>query len=141
LNLYLDTSVLVSALTRETSTPRVNSWLRAQAPATLLISEWTHTEVASALSIKLRTGAITLEARANAASGFARLATDSLPTLAVTGEHFEIAAGFAAQHALGVRAGDALHLAIARLSGLTLATLDNRMADAALALGIPAQRL
>lgn len=141
MNLYLDTSVLVSALTHETSTPRVNAWLRAQAPATLLISEWTHTEVASALSIKLRTGAITLEARANAANGFARLAADSLPTLAVTGEHFEIAADFAAQHALGVRAGDALHLAIARHSGLTLATLDNRMADAALALGIPAQRL
>ncbi|KRC82091.1 type II toxin-antitoxin system VapC family toxin [Sphingomonas sp. Root241] len=139
MSFYLDTSALVCALTREAEAPRVNKWLRAREPATVLISEWTHTEVASALALKLRTGALTLEARAEAASVFAQLAANSLPTLAVTTEHFETAAHFAARHDLGLRAGDALHLAIARQTGLSVVTLDNQMAGAALELGIPVE--
>jgi uncharacterized protein len=141
LSFYLDTSALVSALTGEASAPRVNAWLRAREPATVLISEWTHTEVASALALKLRTGEIDREARAEAASAFVRLVANSLPTLVVTGEHFETAARFTAQHELGLRAGDALHLAIARQGGMSVVTLDNRMADAALELGIPIEPL
>ena len=51
--------------------------------------------------------------------------------------HFEKAARFASHHALGLRAGDALHLAIAAGGGHTLVTLDVRMAEAASQLGIP----
>lgn len=141
MSIYLDTSLLVSALTSEATTPRVNMWLRAQAPGTLLISEWTHTEVASALALKLRTGELTLAKRADAIASFTDLARSSLPTLAVTGEHFEMAAAFAGQHELALRAGDALHLAIARSAGQSLATLDKWMADAALQLGIPVETI
>ena len=43
------------------------------------------------------------------------------------------------QHALGLRAGDALHLAIAADHGATVQTLDRRIAEAAPTLGIPAR--
>lgn len=64
------------------------------------------------------------------------LRRSSLLTLAVTDDHFEIAAEFVTRQELGLRAGDALHLAIARDSGHTLATLDTRMASAAPLLGV-----
>lgn len=139
MSFYIDTSALVSALTSEPATPRVNAWLRAQAPGTVFISEWTHTEIASALALKLRTREITLQIRADALATITELASSSLPTLAVTSEHFETAAGFAGQHVLGLRAGDSLHLAIAQAVGHTLVTLDTRMAEAALQFGIPVE--
>ena len=141
MTVYLDTSLLVSALTGEASTPRVNDWLRKQAGGTLFISDWTHTEVASALSIKMRTGELTLVRRADALFRFAELAGSSLPTLAVVGTHFELAAGYAGRHELALRAGDALHLAIAQSGGHSVATLDIRMMNAALQLGIPIEAI
>jgi predicted nucleic acid-binding protein len=43
--------------------------------------------------------------------------------------------------ALGLRAGDALHLAIASQHGATVYTLDQRIAEAGPALGVSAQLL
>jgi uncharacterized protein len=59
----------------------------------------------------------------------------------VTGRHFRAAARFADQQALGLRAGDTLHLAIALEHGATVHTLDQRLAEAGPALGAPAQLL
>lgn len=57
----------------------------------------------------------------------------------VTGGQFRAAARFTDQHALGLRAGDALQLAIASEQGATLVTLDRRLAEAGPMLGVPAQ--
>jgi uncharacterized protein len=61
--------------------------------------------------------------------------------LAVTGLHFRAAAKFVDQHALGLRAGDALHLAVASEHGATVHTLDQRLAEAGPVLGVPTQLL
>lgn len=141
MNYYLDTSVLVAMLVSEAHSPRVLAWLDATAPGARLISDWCHTEVSSALSLKVRTGQLSLELRAAAASAWNALHAANFPTLMVLPEHFETAARFAARHDLGLRAGDALHIAIAQHAGHTLATLDQRMADAALQLGIPVETI
>lgn len=141
MSFYIDTSAIVATLVVEPHTPRAIAWLHSQAPGIACISDWTHTEVASALSLKLRTGELTPEQRATVRIAWEQLHTASLPTLAVTTAHFEAAGRFVGQHELGLRAGDALHLAIAHVGGMSLVTLDKRMADAALQLGVPVELL
>jgi uncharacterized protein len=134
--LYLDTSLLVAALTNEPETGHMQSWLGEQPAGDLAISDWVATEFSSALSIKLRTGQIGVGERAGALAMFARLAIDSFTVVPVSRDQFRMAARFTDQYALGLRAGDALHLAICADQGMTLCTLDRRLCDAGSALGI-----
>jgi predicted nucleic acid-binding protein len=134
--LYLDTSAVVSLLATEPESARLESWLQAQEASVLAISAWVNTEVASALSMKVRMGQFTLEQRADAAAQW-RLWSESVVLLPIEQADFEAAAGSAARHALGLRAGDALHLAVAASAGCTLVTLDEGQANAAVELGVP----
>jgi predicted nucleic acid-binding protein len=136
LSLYLDTSLLVAALTNEAETERMQAWLAAQAPEDLTISDWVTTEFSSALSIKLRTGQLDKAHRADALAMFTRLSADSFTVLPISGTQFRTAARFADQYGLGLRAGDALHLAVCADHGTTLCTLDKRLSEAGPALGV-----
>jgi predicted nucleic acid-binding protein len=133
--LYVDTSVLVSGLTNEVATGRVQAWLGAGSPAELTISRWVVAEFSAALSIKVRAGVMSLAQRSEALAVFRSLAEVSFQVLPVEAAHFDLAARLADQSEIGLPAGDALHLAIALDHGAILCTLDKRLADAAAALG------
>lgn len=134
--LYLDTSLLIAALTNEAETLQMQRWLVEQDPDELVISDWVATEFSAAVSIKLRTGGIEAHHRAGALTMFTRLCNDNLTVLPVSRLQFQTAARFADQYALGLRAGDALHLAVCAERGATICTLDRRLSEAASALGI-----
>ena len=136
--LYLDTSLLVAALTNEAATRQIQRWLGKQKPDDLAISDWVAAEFSAALSIKLRTEAIEAAHRAEALAMFTRLCDDNLQVVPVTRMQFRTAARFADQYALGLSAGDVLHLAVCAEHGATICTLDRRLSEAAPALGVSA---
>ncbi len=133
---YLDTSVVVSALTREEASPRVRSWLGDKPEADFYVSEWVKTEVSAALSIKVRNRDFTARAQTAALSHFAGLCSENFLFLPIPAAAFGRAAGFANQSHLGLRSGDALHLAIVESSSMPLVTLDKRLSKAGLELGV-----
>lgn len=136
MTLYLDTSLLVAALTNEPETRHMQQWLGEQDPDQLAISDWVTTEFSAALSIQLQTGRIEASHRADVLAMLARLAKDSFVLLPVSRRQFRVAARFADQYGLGLRAADALHLAICADQIATLCTLDQRLAAAGSALGV-----
>ncbi|MBU6164896.1 MAG: type II toxin-antitoxin system VapC family toxin [Alphaproteobacteria bacterium] len=133
MKIYLDTSVLVAAITTETATPAVQAWLGMHAAASLAISAWSVTELHSALALKQRTGQIDPTERRIAHDSFTGLVRNNLVQVAITGTSFADAASLI-DRSDRLRAGDALHLSIARQHGLVLATLDQPFLRAAMAL-------
>ncbi len=133
---YLDTSLLVALLTAEPHTEDAQRHLARSESVKTAISDWSFTEVSAALSIKIRLGKLSPQARADALGGLRRLVADSLDCLPVTGEDFRAAASLADQAEAGLRAGDALHLAVASRAGFTVHTFDRAMAKAADDLGL-----
>ena len=90
MTLYIDTSVLVSTLTKEAATERCQIWLTQYVPYTLAISDQRSAisdrgaaKFSAALSVKLRTGAIDVAERAKALSAFKTMTAQSVRALAV----------------------------------------------------------
>ncbi len=137
MSFYVDTSVIVAAITPEPHTDAAHAWLSSVEPASLVLSGWVFAEVQSALCRKVRMGRMSAEHRALAHSQFTRMVADSFTIVTVEERHFGRAAYFAEHHESGLRAGDALHLAISSERGLTLCTLDRTLAEAGLLLGVP----
>lgn len=139
--LYVDTSVLVAAFTNEPRTGEMQEWLAGQAAGQLAVSDWVMTEFSAALSVKLRTGALGPAHRADAMAVFAELVEASFEVLPVSSLDFRTAGRFADQYKTGLRAGDALHLAVAYNHGARVRTLDQTLVTAAGALGASAELL
>lgn len=134
--IYCDTSLVVAGLSNEPMAPAVHAWLAEQAADALCISPWVVTEFSSAVSLKLRRGDLDQAAKAQMLSNWHLVQRDNLVAVPVTDQAFALAARFCDRDDLGLRAGDALHLAIASLGGHRLATLDKQLAAAALAVGV-----
>lgn len=138
---YLDTSAAVAAHTPEAATGRIQTWLGRAGPGALAVSRWVVAEFASALALKVRTGALTAEQCARVFADWKRFLTAEASLLEVDAAAFDRAGEMAGRHDLALRAGDALHLAVAAKHGCTLVTLDERMAKAARQLGVPVARI
>lgn len=110
--IYVDTSVFVSLLTREEKTHDINHWY-TNCTQTLASSEWCITEFASALALKQRTGQLDQASSDTAWEQFQLLCKRDLTLLPVASAHFYKAAMSVLNTSLGLRAGDALHLAVA----------------------------
>lgn len=68
---------------------------------------------------------------------FNRYVGESFVLIPVVAAHFRSAEMFANRYETGLRAGDALHLAVAASIGATVFTLDQTMATAGPMLGVP----
>lgn len=89
------------------------------------------TEFHAALAFKLRTNQITLAIKQQAEAFFQSANAVLFTTIAVQRMDFRRAAVLGSRVELGLRAGDALHLAIAQDNDATLWTVDHRFRTAA----------
>lgn len=136
--IYLDTSVLVSLLVPETASPQVKAWMQAHANTPLAISDWTLTEFASAMGIKQRTQQIPPALAADTYLVVEKLVHDSLVCLSPIKSDYQQATQWLRDAGLGLRAGDALHLAIATRHACTdIVSRDRGFVAAAVGLGLP----
>lgn len=134
--IYIDTSALVPVFIREPKSEAVIEWLVSSGER-LAISEWSLVEFASATAIKVRTGQATANLAKQATARVQEFAQKNC-TVAVPGqEEFRRAAELAGDDALKLRAGDALHLAIAASLGAQgILCLDDAMMESARSLGM-----
>lgn len=136
MSLYLDTSLVVAALTSEPETERAQAWLELQQQRDLSTSLWIKAEFSSAVARKQRMRELDADGRAEALAAFTRLAETSFAVLPISDLDFHAAARFVDLSMLGLRASDALHLALCFRHGETLCTLDRLLVEAGTALGV-----
>lgn len=133
---YCDTTLVVAVLTPESHSDVAEQWLRQWPPGELAISPWVDTEVASALASKQRQKNLTAVARSGAWLRWTTLVETGCMSVDVQIADYRRAGSLVDAGARGLRAGDALHLAIAERHRCAIATLDRDLADAALAIGL-----
>jgi uncharacterized protein len=130
MRVYVDTSVLVAAHTREPHTALAQTWLAEQSGGNLIISTWALIECDSALAIKRRRGELDEGGQIAASRDIDSFASRFAPLVSAQQSDHQHARELCRQAASGLRAGDALHLALAlRLSTTHFATLDRVLAD------------
>jgi predicted nucleic acid-binding protein len=134
--IYLDTSALGAIFFREPNATLVLNQIEAARTRGLIISAWTLTEMASVGALKERMGVVDRATRRQALAMFQRFASSTLRMTEIEPADFR-AAALLMDGPWHLRAGDALHLAVAKRLPADLVTLDRRLADAAMGCGVP----
>lgn len=133
--IYLDTSALVSFVVPDLHSPRLRERLR-DLPAPVVSSTFGMAEFGAVVAIRQRSGLMSEAAAVAAFDFFDGWMTAPGALHEVEAEDHRLAAALVRRFDLGLRAPDALHLAICRRIGLPLLTFDLRQAAAARGLGI-----
>ncbi len=133
--IYADTSLLLPIYIPEGNSELANS--AVQGETELLISDLTVAEFLVGLARKVKLGTLPPERADEVRAAFAQHMIEGfLQRVAVVGSHSEAAGQLAFRSPVMLRALDAIHLAVAVELEATLATLDGRLSEAALALGV-----
>lgn len=133
--IYCDASLIVALLVEETRSDVAAAWIEGRSQNDLAVSRWVMAEVASALAMKFRMGVLS-RARRNAAEDVWRRTAIGMMIVEVEAADFDRAATLVDAGRQGLRAGDALHVAIAQRRGFMLATFDKGMIDGAHAINV-----
>jgi predicted nucleic acid-binding protein len=140
--LYLDTSVVASLVLNDAHSTTVRKWFERRKRGQFAISDWTRVEFAGAVARLERMAQLDRSQADAARAAFRDEVESAMEVLRLRKEDFGLAVDLLAVPATGLRAGDALHLAIAHNAALPgFETLDERLARAAKLLRIPARLL
>lgn len=136
---YFDTSFLVPLVLPEATSEPITGFFEALPPDDLAVSHWTRVEFASLLAREVRMGGLDPLAAREAGSRFERMVGESFVVLLPNPEDFDRARAWLSRFETGLRAADALHLAIAGNRGAeAIYSLDRLMIAAGKTLGLPA---
>lgn len=139
--LYFDTSFLVPLFLQEQTSARVEHVFADLAGEHLAISHWTRVEFSSLLAREVRMGGMASAIANEVDAEFETVVAASFVVLLPNVQDYELAKDYLAHHRSGLRAGDALHLAIVRNHGCKkMYSLDNTLLKAGRSLGLPMTR-
>jgi len=138
---YLDTSFVAPLVIAEDTSEAVEAFVLKLKPGELTTSLWTQVELASLVSRKVRMGELSGPEAEAIRREFDRVLGESFEMLLPAAADFAGAAKYLEVPKTGLRAGDALHLAIAANHGATkILTLDAGFIDAGKLLKLPVMR-
>jgi uncharacterized protein len=138
LRLYFDTSFLAPLVREEKTSSRIGRFMAGLPTGELAISRWTEVEFASLLAREVRIGAIAGDEARMVDALLEDVILQSFVVLLPSGDDYERARHYLRNYATGLRAGDALHLAIAgNHRAKAIYSLDKTMIKAGKILGLP----
>lgn len=138
---YFDTSFLAPLILQEATSEKIEAFSGKLPAGQLYVSHWPRVEFASLVAREVRMGGLVERDALLATGQFDELVAESFHVLVPSVVDYEQAKGYIQQFATRLRAGDALHLAIAsNNSAKTLYTLDEGLLNAAKLMKVHASR-
>jgi predicted nucleic acid-binding protein len=135
--LYFDTSFLIPLVIEEPTSAQINRFMQSRADDELGVSHWTRVEISSALARAVRMRLLDRDSALEADSKLEESLSKSFALLLPDLRDFELSKRYLAHHESGLRAGDALHLAIATNHGAAaFYSLDKKLSEAARRFGL-----
>ena len=139
--LYFDTSFLTPLVRQEATSTQIERFMQHLPAGDLAVSHWTAVEFSSLLALHIRMGGLTPDDARTINAAFDTMIDASFVVLLPGADDFKRAREYLAHHRTGLRAGDALHLAIAGNRQVdTIFSLDNTFIRAGKLLGLPVSR-
>jgi predicted nucleic acid-binding protein len=136
--LYFDTSFLTPIFRKEATSAAIEHFLQQQSVGELAISHWARVEFSSVLARDVRMGAIEAQAAIELDAQFEMTVTRSFVVLLPDKDDFDLCKRYLQRFDSNLRAGDALHLAIANnRDARAFYTLDRKLLRAGKLLGLP----
>lgn len=136
--LYFDTSFLAPLILQEPASSKIERFMAGLAGSELAVSHWTRVEFSSLLAREVRMGGLDGATARDADSQFEAVIAESFVVLLPNADDFGRAKNYLQNYRTGLRAGDALHLAIAGNRGAqALYTLDKTLLKAGSLLKLP----
>jgi uncharacterized protein len=134
---YLDTSVVIPLYIKEATSTDCQTFINTH-KGQLALSQWTMVEVYSGFCLLKRTGVLQASNITLITTTLEQQAKLYFSVLDVQASDFLTAKAYLAHNtfALNLRAGDALHIAVAQNRSLDLVTSDSNMVKAAKAFGV-----
>lgn len=136
--LYFDTSFLVPLVLPEAASDAIAEYVRGLPSDPFTVSHWTRVEFSSLIAREVRMGGLDAQAAAQADARFEAMLDESFAVILPNAGDFDLAKEYLGHYETGLRAGDALHLAIARRHRAeAIYSLDKTLLKAGKLLGLP----
>lgn len=136
--LYFDTSFLVPLILPEATSEAIAEFIQGLPADQFTVSHWTRVEFSSLIAREVRMGGLDAQAAALADARFEAMVDESFALILPNVDDFNLAKEYLGHFETGLRAGDALHLAIARNHrAKTILSLDKTLLKAGSVLGLP----
>ena len=136
--LYFDTSFLAPLIIPEATSGKVAAFVRKLPAVEFTVSHWTRVEFSSLIAREVRMGGLDVQAATRADARFEAMVEESFSVLLPNADDFGLAKRYLGRFETRLRAGDALHLAVANNHRASVIySLDKTLLEAGKILDLP----